>query len=227
MNYSDEEVTSTHGYISGYTPNSIAEQVGLLKKFFPSTDLPDGRLAERPLPAGAEGWFAIPVWQVVGSNYRDALERVLVKMCESRSGKVKNWLRDELDRRFLKESEKTTDAFAQLQRQQNGHQVVILAAQFGLRQRGRSVRRAREVMASQEFGLSTFAASIMLLTHPERLMHYNDLYVVCAGDEYDPSGNGRSSDVLSFRFGNGQIDLDADWIGAYDPRYSIPSGFLA
>ena len=79
------------------------------------------------LPVGAEGWFAIPTWQVLGSSYHAAIEQVLVKMSQTRSGKVKNWLRDELDRRYLKESEKTLNAFATLQREQKGRHVVASA----------------------------------------------------------------------------------------------------
>jgi len=49
------------------------------------------------------------------------------------------------------------------------HDILVVPAQFGLRHRGRSVRRVREVMNANEFGLGVFAIGIMLLTHPERL----------------------------------------------------------
>src|SRR5262249_34336611 len=51
--------------------------------------------------------------------------------------------------------------------------------------RGRSVHTAREVMGRRrQFVLGAFAVGIMLLAHPERLQHNDDLWSYCAGDEY-------------------------------------------
>jgi hypothetical protein len=148
-------------------------------------------LAEQPVPAGAEGWFAIPKWQTIAPTYGEAVEKVLAKISETRGGKFINWLEGELGPQYLRQLAKTADAFQKLGLEQKDHDILVVAAQFGLRHRGRSVRRAREVMTSQEFGLGAFAVGIMLLTHPEQLMNYDDLYIDCAGDKYAPGGGDR------------------------------------
>src|SRR3990167_7425135 len=47
--------------------------------------------------------------------------------------------------------------------------ILIVAAQLGMRHRGKSVRRAREVFVGSEFGLGSLAVGSIVLTHPERL----------------------------------------------------------
>jgi hypothetical protein len=116
--------------------------------------------------------------------------------------------------------------FQTLGDEQKDHDILVVAAQFGLRHRGRSVRRAREVMQPNEFGLGAFAVGIMLLTHPERLMHYDDLYVDCAGDEYAPEADGGFSSAPFFDFDDGRVEFHAYWFAhAYD-SYGSSSAFL-
>jgi hypothetical protein len=101
-------------------------------------------------------------------------------------------------------------------------------AQFGLRHRGRSVRRAREVFNASEFGLDTFAVGIMLLTHPERLQHYDDLWIDCAGDEYDdPGDDGRFSLAPYFCFSCGKVELLARRFDVAGGYCGSASGFVS
>lgn len=224
MLFADEEVTSTHGYLSGYKPRCVAEQIATLQGLFPNLGMPDTELAKRPPPDGAEGWFVIPRWEMFASTYGEAVEKALATISQTR--RCKNLLATELGPRYLRQSAKTAAAFEALAIEQKNRSVVMVAAQFGLRHRGRSARRAREVMQPNECGLGAFAASIMLLTHPQRLMHYDDLYLICAGDEYDPAGILSSADVPSFRFGNDQLDFDCDWFAACGPGYGPATAFL-
>lgn len=224
--FKDEEVESSYGYLSGYKPKGITEQTNILRQLFPGVGFADEKLAERPVPTNAEGWFAIPKWQTIAPTYGEAVEKVLAKISETRKGKFKNWREGELGPDYLKQSARAEKMFQMLGDEQKDHDILVVAAQFGLRHRGRSVRRAREVMQVNEVGLGAFAVGIMLLTHPERLMNYDDLYVDCAGDEYAPEADGGFSYAPLFCFDDGRVGFDAGWFfNAYD-RYGSASAFL-
>jgi len=207
----NEEVESNYGYLSGYTePKSIAEQVGILREFFPHL----GCTAEAmdtmvPIPYNTEGWFAIPRWGKIAPTYREACQKVFEIIKKTRNGKFQNYREGQLDPMHLRQSEKSAKMFQKLADEQNDHDILVIAAQFGLRHRGRSVRRAREVMNALEFGLGTFAVGIMLLTHPDRLQHYDDLWIDCAGDEFSYAAGGRFGLAPCFSFYDGRLRFDA------------------
>ena len=222
--FKDEEVESSYGYLSGYKPKGITEQTNILRQLFPGVGFADEKLAERPVPANAEGWFAIPKWQTIAPTYGEAVEKVLAKISETR--KFKNWREGELGPDRLKQSARAEKMFQTLGDEQKDHDILVVAAQFGLRHRGRSVRRAREVMQVNEYGLGAFAVGIMLLTHPERLMNYDDLYVDCAGDEYAPGADGGFSRAPVFHFHGGKVEFDAGWFDVAYGRCGSSSAFL-
>jgi hypothetical protein len=196
--YKDEEVFSKYGYLSGYTtPKTIAEQVNIVRGLFAAVSIAekdfsaDADIANRELPVGAEGWFAIPRWQVVAPTYTEAVEKVLDLLRQAYGGRFKNWREGEIGPKQLRQSAKSVAFWEKLGEEQKANNItcniLLVPAQFGIRHRGRSVRRAREVMDGSECGLGAFAVGIMLLTHENRLKHYDDLWVDCAGDEYhDP-----------------------------------------
>jgi len=224
--FKDEEVESSYGYLSGYKPKGITEQTNILRQLFPGVGFADEKLAERPVPANAEGWFAIPKWQTIAPTYGEAVEKVLAKISETRKGKFKNWREGELGPDRLKQSARAEKMFQTLGDEQKDHDILVVAAQFGLRHRGRSVRRAREVMQVNEYGLGAFAVGIMLLTHPERLMNYDDLYVDCAGDEYAPEADGDFSYAPLFGFGVDRVEFRAYWFVDAHDHYGSASAFL-
>lgn len=221
-----EEVESSYGYLSGYKPKGITEQTNILRQLFPGVGNALEKLAERPVPANAEGWFAIPKWQTIAPTYGEAVGEVLAKISETRKGKFKNWCEGNLGPDRLKQSARAEKMFQQLGDEQKDFDILVVPAQFGLRHKGRSVRRAREVMQVNEFGLGAFAVGIMLLTHPERLMHYDDLYVDCAGDEYAPEADGDFSRAPLFNFGGDRVGFFAGWFGAAGDGCGSSSAFL-
>jgi hypothetical protein len=81
-------------------------------------------------------------------------------------------------------------------------------------------------MQVNEYGLGAFAVGIMLLTHPERLMNYDDLYVDCAGDEYAPEADGDFSHAPFFRFDDDRVKFLAYWFGNARDNYGSASAFL-
>jgi hypothetical protein len=113
--------------------------------------------------------------------------------------------------------------FQKLGLEQKDHDILVVAAQFGLRHRGRSTRRAREVMNASEFGLGAFAIGIMLLTHPERLMNYDDLWIDCAGDDYSCDADGLFGNAPYFGFGDDGVGFGTSDVASADGSYGSAS----
>jgi hypothetical protein len=214
------------GYPSGYKPKSISQQTKILRQLFPDIDFANKNIANQQLPKNAEGWFAIPRWQTIDETYGGAIQKVLDLIKQTQTGKFHNYLKGQLDLEHLRQNAKTAKMFQRLEVQQKDHDILVVAAQFGLRHRGRSVRQARKVMNSKEFGLGAFAVGIMILTHPERLQHFDDLWIDCAGDEFAPHANGDFSAVPRFQFCCDRIEFSARWIDDDMDVYGSASAFL-
>jgi hypothetical protein len=227
--YKNEEVASSYGYLSGYTsPRSITEQCNILRQIFPGVGFADEKLAEREVPKHTEGWFAIPKWQTVAPTYAEAVQKVLDAIKKARNGKFYNYRDGQIVNERLRQSAKTEAVFQKLGDEQKDHDILVVAAQFGLRHRGRSVRRAREVMQTNECGLGAFAVGIMILTHPERLSHYDDLWIDCTGDEFDdPDADVRFDHAPIFNFYDGRVEFDTSWYGIANEGYGSVSAFAA
>jgi hypothetical protein len=226
--FKNEEVTSTYGYLSDYRePKSITEQCYILCRIFRGVRFADKKLAERAVPANAEGWFAIPKWQTIAPTYGEAVQKVLDALKSARSGRFYNYHDGRVIIKRLRQSAKTEAVFQKLCLEQPDHDILVVAAQFGLRHRGRSVRRAREVMQANECGLGVFAIGIMILTHPERLSHHNNLWIDCSGDEFDdPDADGVFSNAPVFIFHDGQVKFDDHWVADANVYYGSASAFV-
>ena len=197
--YKNEEVESSYGYLSGYKkPRGITEQTNRLRELIPGVGYADEQIAQGELPKNAEGWFAIPKWQSVAPTYAEAVQKVFNLIKETR-GKFYNYRDGQITNERLRQSEKTRSVLDQFAEAQKGHDILVIPAQFGILHRGRSVRRALEVMTDQgQFGLGAFTIGIMLLTHPERLENYDDLWIDCSGDEFDDPGSVASFDLAPY-----------------------------
>lgn len=227
--FESEEVDSQYGYFSGYKPKPIAEQVARLRQLLPKLGSVDEKLAEENLPLDAEGWFAIPRWKRISPIYYKAVKIVLDLIKETRNGNFYVHREAEIFMQYLHQHERTVAALKRLGKEQEKHDILVIPAQFGLRHRGRSGRRARETMNVSEFGLGAFHVAIMILTHLERLEHYRDLWIDCAGDEYAP-GSGRRFSIPCFKFngnGDGGAGFSSDWFDLPNDHYGSASGFVS
>ena len=221
--FANEEVRSNYTYPADFKVKPIAEQVTILQQHFSKLSGADLAIASQPLPNGAEGYYAIPRWESIGSTYGEAVEKLLAIIAKQR--KFYNYRSGKLTEKYLRQHARTSHALDLLAEQQPTHDILVVAAQFGLKHRGRSVRRAREVFASNEFGLGAFAIACMLVTHPERLVAYENLWIDCAGDEYSPGADGQFEDAPDFSFYDGRLGFGAHWVSdAYD-SYGSASGF--
>jgi hypothetical protein len=231
-------------YPGNYRPKSIEEQVATLRKVFP--DLRgatyDESIALGPLPAGAEGWFAIPRWHLLGATYGEAVEKVLDSIRFSRM--FYNHRKGQMN--LLRQHASTIEALRKIGDEQKGHDILVVACQFGLRHRGCSARRAREIMYEEgglEFGLGAFAVGCMLLTNPEREVRPKQLHVLCAGDESAEPPEEREAETeaatvvacfsqvpcfevnSNFYFGFNELEFNARWFGNDSDQFGAVSGF--
>jgi hypothetical protein len=214
----------------------IKRQVTRLKELYPQ--LKDVEVPEQgELPAGAEGWFAIPnVWKedsLLTGTYNDSVVQMLKRIEKDRNGNFQNFNEGQLGTDRLRQSARAEAAWKKISADQGHHEILVIAAQFGITHRGRSVRRAREVMVDQkvtvdqnQFGLGVFAVGIMILTHPDRLKHYDDLWIDCAGDRLDEHADDRFGHAPYFGFVDGGIRFGAGWSGGAYGRFGSASGVL-
>ncbi len=222
--FPDEEVESSYAYPNGYKVKGITEQTNILRQLFPGIGFADEKIAEQPLPQGAEGWFAIPKWQTLAPTYGEAVEKVLVMIGSKR--KFYNYHYGRTGEEYLRQRMKTAMMFQNLGDEQKDYGIIVVSAQFGLRHRGRSVHRAREVFRRNEFGLGAFAVGIMLLTHPEREAQWGQLHIECAGDEFTPNADGVFLYAPLFFFDGCELGSGARWFDDANEFYGSASAFL-
>ena len=222
--YKDEDVGSTRGYPQTYRVRPVEGQVTDLRKLFPSLKGCNERLARRPLPEGAEAWFAIPRWQALAPTYNEAVEILLGVLAAKR--RFSNRIVGKLTEKYLRQSERSKLAETILAEQQEGNDILVVAAQSGMLHRGCSSRRTRVAMAGNEFGLGVFAFACMLLMHPERMSHADTLMVDCGGDEYSVRGDYTFDRVPLFDYDMSGIEFSVFYEDRARNLWGTPTAFL-
>jgi hypothetical protein len=222
--FKEEEVGSSRVYPPTYRVRPIEAQVTELKKLFPSLGSCMEKLARKPLLEGAEAWFAIPRWQALAPTYNEAVEVVLGVLATRR--KFQNRIVGRLGPTYLRQSERAKLAAKILADQQQGQDILVIAAQSGMLHRGCSARRARMRMAGNEFGAGVYAVACMLLTHPERLSSEDALMIDCGGDEYSMRGDYTFDRVPLFDYDIAGIEFSIFYEDRSRNLWGTPSGFL-
>jgi len=227
--FADEEVKSSYGYTAGYSPKKIGDQIDILLTRWPTLN-PDSawKCAKSGLviPQGAEAPFCIIRSDFFDNSYNVGVTEILAAIKAQRKGKFHNCCKGKLGEQYLRQHERTVKKLQVLGDQQKDYDILVVPSQFGLCHRGRSVRRAREVFTTNEFGLGAFEIGCMLLTHPERLVSYDDLWIDCAGDEYALLGDGVFLLAPFFFFRGGRVRFDSRWIGDASSDCGSASGFV-
>jgi hypothetical protein len=222
--FKDEQVPSSRTYPSTYRVRPVEAQVTELRKRFPSLGGCLEKIGRRALLDGAEGWFAIPRWQALAPTYSDAVKRVVEALGERR--KFANRIVGRLGAAYLRQSDRSKLAESILAEQQQGQDLLVFAAQAGMLHRGSSARRARVMMAGNEFGLGAFAVACILLTHPERLSSGETLMIDCGGDEYSFRGDSVFDRVPLFDYDISGIEFSVFYDDRARNLWGTPSGFL-
>lgn len=237
--YTDEEVESKYGYFSGYRPNldqpidmiiaDFERQVNELDNLFNCGKKFDSDFIVRNhalCPKWVEKFFASFDWQYIAPTYGEAVQKVLEALKIARNGECHNYHHGQLGSQYLRQSKRSLKGWQDIKARQQGNDIVACGTQFGIQYRGRSVRRAHVLMDTNEFGLGSFVVGIMLLIHPERLQHHDDLYICCAGDEFAPVANGNWSGAPIFIFDNDRLGFYSYWEGSVESCSGSASAFL-
>ena len=231
--FANEEAESNYTYPDEYKgPRAITDQVEALAEILelsPTQALKYVKeiLPTLELPMEAEGWFAIPSVSALASKhfaevtdpaeqYCSAVQLIHAKISESRP--FHNYC--EITPDYLRVHAHTIEALERLSKSQPGD-IIIVAAQLGIRHRGKSVRRAYETYVSNEFGLNSLSLGSIVLTHPKRL-RYPMLAIDCAGDEF----NDAFSRVPNLSISVNMIMFSARTVGHFDKGYGSASAFL-
>jgi hypothetical protein len=221
--YLAEETISRREYPPTYYARPIEAQVTALREAFPALGGCIERLARNPVPAEAEAWFAIPRWQALAPTYTDAVEMMIDVLQAKR--RFSNRIVGNLGAKFLRQHERTRLSEQLVAKQQPGSDILVVAAQFGLRHRGCSARRARVAMASNEFGLGAFALGCMLITHPERLSMIDTLMIDCSGDEYSLRADTIYDRVPLYDFDLGGVEFSVFYEDRARNLWGTPTAF--
>ncbi|MDP3989235.1 MAG: hypothetical protein Q8P93_03310 [bacterium] len=235
--YADEAVPSNYTYPREYdSPKPIEEQIKALAEILgldPAHALEYAKNLPE-LPAGAEGWFAIPSSDGLkklfpqiendAERYCAGVRLVHEKIAASR--KFYNYRDGQITPNRLRVHARTAHALDLVAENQPGD-ILIVAGQLGMRHRGRSVRRARECFDGNEFGLGSLAAGSIVLTHPARLVRWEELDMDCSGEEFDdPGADGRFGRAPIFRFRDGGVKFDAYRCGGAGKSFGSVSAFV-
>ncbi len=234
--FAKEVVNSKHTYPNEYKILPIAAQIAIIGETFGlSTDKALEYVKTLPaLPEGSEGWFAIPSFTAIAQKhfpaitdpaeqYCMAVNYALEKLAASRS--FYNYRAGEIIPKKLQQHARTVSMMEEIQKVQTGA-ILIIAGQLGLRHRGKSVRRARETFAANEFGLGALAVISIVLVYPQRLVRWEELDLDCAGDEFSPDGDGSFSEAPHLYFGGGRAGFDAGDVSEAGDHYGSASGFV-
>jgi hypothetical protein len=239
--YANEEVRSSYIYPPEYrAPKHISQQVDALAGLFGlslgyTSEWIDKILPTLTLPEGAEGWFAIPSIDALAKRhfpevenpaerYTRAVALILEKIAASRS--FHNYRAGQITPERLRMHIRTAEALAQIGQTQQGD-IIILPAQLGLRHRGRSTRRAREVFVNGEFGFGSLMGGAVTLTHPERFVRWEQLHMDLPGDEFDDqAADARFDHAPIFHCNDGEVKVGANPVGHARERYGSGSAFL-
>jgi len=222
--FKDEEVGSNRVYPPTYRVRPVEAQVTDLRKLFPSLGACNEKLARRPLPEGAEAWFAIPRWQALAPSYNEAVEILIGVLGTKR--RFSNRIIGKLGDKYLRQSERSKLAEKILAEQQEGSDILVVAAQAGMLHRGSSARRTRVAMAGNEYGLGLFTFGSMLLMHPERLSHADTLMIDCSGDEYSVRGDYTFDRVPLFDYDMSGVELSIFYDDRARNLWGTPTAFL-
>lgn len=222
--YKEEETLSQREYPPNYRVRPVEAQVTGLRKLFPKLGGCVERIGRRPLPDGAEAWFAIPRWEALAPTYNEAVELVMEALGKQR--KFANRMLGKLSAAHLRPTERSARALALLAEQQPGSDILVVAAQLGRLHRGCSARRTRVIMLGNEFGLGAFAFGCILLTHPERMSMVDALMVDCGGDEYSLGADGVYDRVPLFEYDLGGLQFSVFYNDRSRNLWGSPSGFL-
>jgi hypothetical protein len=162
-------------------------------------------IAGPELPAGAKALFAIPALRSLASTYAGAVARMLDVVAAHIP--FDNRFAVPLTDEVIRQSDRSCEAWQQLQEEQNGD-ILIVAAQLGSQHRSKRLQEARNDFRDGEFELGALATGSALLGHPHWKVRERRSWID-TGDEYFPDGDEEQARLIAFaRSDNGSFAID-------------------
>ncbi|MCX6787356.1 MAG: hypothetical protein NTY93_02415 [Candidatus Kaiserbacteria bacterium] len=237
--YANEEIRSNHTYPKEYRgPKTINDQIMAIAEIFGLDSSHALKFTKNlpVLPEGAEGWFAIPSVDALAAKHFPEVIDPAQKYCQAvqlvndniaTSRPFFNYRKGQTAPENLRIHARTAHALDLIAETQKGD-ILIIAAQLGMRHRGKSVRRAREVFVANEFGLGSLAVGSIVLTHPERIVRSEELEIGCPGDELTPENFGSFfwSPCFYFERNGCMVCFDMYYYASHEDYYGFASAFL-
>jgi len=214
---------------TGLSP--IAEQVKALQKVpaFAELDaawfLNEGQdwYDSLTLPDAVEGPL-VYVWHEALGGYCATHDIILKAIAKER--KFYNYREGQLTTDRFRQCEATREAELSLKADQPGD-FLIVPSQVGDRWGNYPVKEVRESYAEGEFGHGSVAGGCLILSHPNRLVRFDELDMDFPGDEFDdPDAGVRFDRAPYFRFYDGEVEFGTVRVGLVSDRYGSVSGFL-
>lgn len=202
-------------YPKNYKNKPVTEQLKTLKTLFSEVKNAKGEIdLATELEAG--GQFIIPNPKLFGT-YNEAVKKVLEALKSSRA--CYDWKEGKWGIEYLKQLPVKEQFWSKQE------DMIVIGAQFGQQHAGHSVDKVRDNLKSNELPFGIYEVGIMLLTHPERLQSYNDLWIDCPGDEYSFSGDGVFSRAPFFGFYGDGLEFGTYGVSYAYGCYGSASGF--
>lgn len=189
------------------SPKSYKEQKSILATHFPNLSFPKLK----------EDKYFIPHWKQIDATYSGAVQKILDAIKSTRP--FYNWREGKIDESHLRQTDRKIKAW-------EGKEYLSIDAQLGEKYKGKSVTTARKLMEANEFGLGWYEMGIILLTHPDVLTSYDDLWIDCPGDEFSPDGDGEFSEAPSFGFSDGRLRTGAGDVDGASGYFGSASSFV-
>ncbi|MDO8583786.1 MAG: hypothetical protein Q7R83_01255 [bacterium] len=233
----NEAVASSYGDPAEFRAKPISRQIDILAGAFGlslglTAEYVEKSLPKITLPNDADGFFAIPSVDAVAKRHFPKVQDPVKKYCRcvelvielTCRSKVHNHHRGELPPEYLRQNPRTLHALDQIAEKQPGN-ILVVPAQFGMRRCGKAMRHPGEVFTSNEFGLGAFAVGCMLLTHPERLVKNEDLWIYCPGDEYAYEADFEWGVEPVWHWKGSELTFHAYWVNCSDRLASVSAFF--
>lgn len=202
-------------YPKNYKNKPVTEQLKTLKAIFPEIKNTKGEI-DLATEIETEGQFIIPNPKLFGT-YNEAVAKVLEALKSSRT--CYDWREGKWGIEYLKQLPVKEQFWSKQE------DMIVISAQFGQQHAGESVKTVRESTQDNELPFGVYEVGIMLLTHPERLQSYDDLFIDCPGDEYSYSGDGVFSKAPIFNFYGGELLFGTYVVSDARDNYGSASGF--
>ena len=214
--YADEKEEQDCYYPEGWTVAPLNVQADRLASVFPGLDIVFQTSGSEPL---GDGFALIPKLSAIariagiedpyGAGYGRLVEHVLGHIGQSR--RFTNYRDRQLGPDDLRINAETR-ALLEMLESETPSDCLVLSFSFGNDYAGFSVRNARwETLHSNQLPLGAAQVGSLLLAMPDRLTHYDDLWLDCPGDEYDWSRDGKWTNYPYFDFCDGGVKFNTDW----------------